>query len=258
MVGNKNRHRSMPLAFIIWVVFFCYAICAALIVQKVLLPLIPSLHAGGGLVSGDAIYFDSVAVKLAEQIRQYGWGSWQLFPATGASGNVAILGALYAVFGHDPTLIIPVNAAIHALGGVLIFLLARELSGKESIGTYAGVIAGSLFIIFPSALNWYGQVHKDGYAIAGSLLILLTWVKAFRESPDMRGWLMLFLAHLAGVVLVGIVRPYNLKLLLVVTLFMWLMVVGWAALHSQLRQEMKRLLFLSAAAITLLGGLMAI
>ncbi len=258
MLENKNMHRSMPMALIIWVVFFCYAICAALVFQKVLLPLIPSLHAGGGLITGDSIFFDSVAVKLAEQIRLYGWGSWQLYPANGEAGNVAILGALYAVFGHDPTLIIPVNAAIHALGGVLIFLLARELSGKESIGTYAGIIASGLFIIFPSALNWYGQLHKDGYAIAGTLLILLTWVKAFRGSPDMRGWLMLLLAHLAGVVLVGMVRPYNLKLLLVVTIFMWLMVVGWAVLRRQLRQELMPILFLLVAVITLLGGMRAI
>lgn len=117
---------------ILGVVYFCYAICAALIFQKVLLPLVPSLHAVGGLLSDDALYFDSVAWEMAERIRQDGWHNWHLFPAQGASGNVALLGALYAVFGHDPTLIIPVNAAIHALGGVLVFSLVYKHINNET------------------------------------------------------------------------------------------------------------------------------
>jgi len=273
---RKTPERQKRVAAILWVVFFCYAICAALIFQKVLLPLIPSMHAVGGLMSNDSIYFDSVAWKLAEQIQLHGWGSWQLYPAVGAAGNVGILAALYALFGHDPTLMIPVNAAIHALGGTLIFLLARELSGKETIGTYAGIVAASLFVIFPSALNWYGQVHKDGYAIAGTLLILLTWVRAVRGQsnghgkyaapedetrharfPDMRGWVMLLLAHFAGVVLVGIARPYNLKLLLIATLLVWLFIVTVAAFRHQLRREMKQVVFLLVSALTLVGGINA-
>lgn len=214
--SSMRQWRHLPL--ILWVVYFCYAICAALIFQKVLLPMVSSLHAVGGLLADDSLYFDSVAWKMAEQIHQYGWSSWQLFPAMGATGNVAILGALYALFGHDPTLIIPVNAAVHALGGVLIFVLARELASKQVVGTYAGVIAASLFIIFPSALNWFGQLHKDGYAIAGDLLILLSWIKAWRGLDSARDWLSLVLINLAGMVLVAIVRPYSLKLLLVATL----------------------------------------
>jgi hypothetical protein len=107
-------------------------------------------------------YFDSVASTLADSIRLNGWSSWQLYPAVGAAGNVAILGALYVFFGHDPALVIPVNAAIHALGGMLIYQITREISGKQLIGTYAGVVAATLFVIFPSALNWYAQIHKDG------------------------------------------------------------------------------------------------
>jgi hypothetical protein len=160
-------------AFILWVVFFCYAVCAALIFQKLLLPHLASIQTGSGLITNDATYFDSVAITLADEIKAHGWSSWRLYPANGASGNVAILGALYAFFGYDPSLAIPINAAIHAFGGLLIFLLARELATKESIGNYAGAIAGSLFVIFPSALVWYGQNHKDGYAIAGMLLTLL-------------------------------------------------------------------------------------
>lgn len=253
--SRNNFNPRKNIAFILWIVFFCYAVCAALIFQKLLLPLFPTLHAGGGLLSNDAIYFDSVASTLAENIRLNGWGSWQLYPAVGAAGNVAILGTLYVFFGHDPALIIPVNAAIHALGGVLIFLITRELSGKETIGSYAGVIAATLFVIFPSALNWYGQIHKDGYAIAGTLLIFLTWVKAFNNQYNVRGLLMLISGQLAGAMLVASVRPYGLKLLFIATMAVWLAVVINALLRRQFVHQVKLITFLLFAAITLIVGI---
>ncbi len=260
-IKSNNKHNlknGKHITAILGIVFFCYAICAALIFQKLLLPLFPSLHAGGGLLSNDAAYFDSVASALAQKISLHGWGSWQLYPAVGASGNVAILGALYAIFGHDPALIIPINAAIHALGGILIFMIARELSDKEVVGTYAGVIAATLFVIFPSALNWYGQVHKDGYAIAGALLILLTWLKAMRGWDRVRDWLVLMVWYFAGVFLVASVRPYNLKLLLVATVGAWLAIVVAAMICRHLGHKIKLLSFFFVAAITLAGGIMAV
>lgn len=248
-------YEGKSLAFILGVIFFCYSVCAALIFQKLLLPLVPSLHAGGGLLSNDSVYFDSVATSLAEQIRLFGWSSWHLYPATGASGNVAILGALYAIFGHDPTLIIPVNALVHAIGGVLIFMITRELSDKQAFGIYAGIIAATLFIVFPSALNWYGQIHKDGYAIAGTLLILLTWVKAVRDQYNVRYWGALLLSNFLGVVLVASVRPYGLKLLLIATLGALAIIVVVALMRHQFIRKIKVIFFFFLATITLAGGL---
>lgn len=250
-----NPFKNFP--FVLWVVFFCYAICTALLFQKVVLPLIPSLHAGHGLMTNDAAYFDSVASAVAEQIRLHGWSSWQIYPANGARGNVAVLGALYALFGHDPTLIIPVNAAIHALGGLLIFLLARALSDKPSVGIYAGVIAASLFVMFPSALTWYGQNHKDGYAIAGSLLILLTWVRAVMETHTIRSWLALSLIHFLGVVLIGMVRPYNLIVLFAATIG----AIGFISCIFLWQRQFKRVatlvIFFMICTITLAMGIKA-
>lgn len=243
------------IAFILWVVFFCYSVCAALIFQKLLLPLIPSMHAGGGLLSNDAIYFDSVASALADSIRLNGWSSWQLYPAVGAAGNVAILGALYVFFGHDPALVIPVNAAIHALGGMLIYQITREISGKQLIGTYAGVIAATLFVIFPSALNWYAQIHKDGYAIAGMLLIFWTWVKVLNEQYNFHGLLTLTLSQLVGVLLIASVRPYGLKLLIVATLMVCAILVINALLRRQLLQQLKPIMFFLISVIILASTL---
>ena len=233
-----NPLKHIPLT--LWVVFFCYSICAALIFQKLLLPLVPSEHAGGGLLFNDAVYFDSLAWDIAQWVQSHGWGSFELFAV---SGHVTILSALYIIFGHDPALIIPVNAAVHALGGLLIFLLARELSGKEPLGTYAGILAASLFVIFPSALSWFGQLHKDSYVIAGMLLILFTWMKAIRRSADAGGWITLMIGQLAGVFLIASFRCYNVLILIAVTSGLCLVIVIAGILRRQLRRASVLLLF---------------
>ncbi len=123
-------------ARLLWVIFFCYAVVAALLFQKILLPLVPSLHAGQGLMSNDPSFFHSMAVQITETIRSDGWGSLHIW-ADYTAGNVAVLACLYTLFGPDPSLIIPINAAFHAAGGVLIFLLACELSPGK-VGRYGG------------------------------------------------------------------------------------------------------------------------
>ncbi len=244
-------------SLVLWLIFFCYATFAALLFQKLLLTLVPSLHASGGLLPNDAAYFDSVAWELAEKIRLYGWENWKLFPSTASSGNVAIVSALYAVFGHDPSLVIPINAAMHALGGLLIFLLARELADNSSVGNSAGFFAATLFIIYPTSLSWYGQNLKDVYAIAGTLLVLLTWVKAVRGPSGIRDWLLLIIGKFIGILLIASVRPYGLRVLLVATFGMWLAVILTAALRHQTRHFLKLTLFFLAAIITLAGGIKA-
>ncbi|MFZ3087189.1 MAG: lipid II flippase MurJ [Methylotenera sp.] len=240
---KNNKLNNKPIAIILWVIFFCYSVCAALIFQKVLLSLIPSMHASGGLLPNDSAYFHSVAVNLAEQIRVYGWSAWKLFPTASASGNTAMLAALYRLFGYDPSLIIPINAAIHALGGLLVFYITREVATKNNVGTYAGIIAAILFITFPSSLNWYGQVHKDGYVIAGTLLVLLTWLKAINGQGSNRAWLLVILANLAGVFLVGSVRPYNLIFILLATLGALILLMILYAIRRQLLINIKTFIF---------------
>ena len=250
--------RIKYLSVVLWVVFYCYSVCLALIFQKVLLPLVPSLHGGGGLLANDAIYFDSVAMQMAENIRLLGWGAWTFFPAQGAAGNVAILGALYALFGHDPALIIPVNAGIHALGGTLIFLIICEISEKKDVGTFAGILAAGLFVVFPSALNWYGQIHKDGYAIAGSLLVCWAWLLAVNRQLDIRMCFFVLCIQLFGIVLLGIVRPYSLKLLLITALGALFLISFMALIRRQFVQKIGVLLIFAASLILLVGGMKAV
>lgn len=209
---NERLHRSLPSP-IVFLLFFSYATAAALLFQKFLLPLVASAHHGQGLVEGDSAIFHTIAIDLAERIRLHGWSEWTMYPSEGATGNVALLAALYVLFGKDPSLMVPVNAAIHALTGTLLFLLGRMLWAGR-IGALAGMIAGTLYVVFPSALNWYGQIHKDGFSIAGTMLVLTAWVAA--EVGRFGRWQtpIAISAALAGLALVVFVRPYNLMLVL--------------------------------------------
>ena len=208
MTGRVFRPLPAPIVFLL---FLSYATAAALLFQKFMLPLVVSAHHGQGLVEGDSAYFHAVAVDLADRIRLNGWSEWRFYPTHGATGNVALLAGLYVLFGEDPSLMVPVNAAMHALTGTLLFLLGRMLWAGR-VGTLAGMIAGTLYVVFPSALNWYGQIHKDGFAIAGTLLVLKAWVST--EAGRSGRWLApsILSMALAGLALIMFVRPYNLLL----------------------------------------------
>src|ERR1041384_8821752 len=98
---------SFPNPLLVWGIAFIYAVVLGLTLQKLILPLMPSLHAEQGLLQQDAIYFHTVAVQLAERIRTIGWSEWKLFSANGATGNVGLLAALYVLLGPKPGWFLP-------------------------------------------------------------------------------------------------------------------------------------------------------
>lgn len=245
--NGRFRHDNVIL---LWIVFFCYSIYAALFFQKLLLPLIPSLHAGNGLMHNDAILFHSEAIEMAKSIKLNGWSSWTIWPGKYFAGNVAILSVLYALFGYDPALIVPVNALFHATGGILIYLLGREL-WPGRVGNIGGMIAASLFIVFPSALNWYGQLHKDGYAIAGVLLILFSWVWALGRQATLKTGIWLIVGTTAGIFLVALVRPYELKLLFCAGLLLFVLLIFYILFSSIFRVRRMLICYFLAALIVL-------
>ncbi|WP_319409907.1 hypothetical protein [uncultured Desulfosarcina sp.] len=241
--------------FFVWLSFFCYSMLAAWLFRKAILPLFPSFNAGNGLITDDASYFDSVAYSLAERIHLQGWGEWHVYPAPYAGINVALLGAIYVLFGHHTALMMPVGSALHAMGGVLILILARELGDKTLASTCAGFLAASLYVIFPSALTWFSQNLKDSYMIAGSLLVLLTWIKASENSCRFQDWILLSLYHLIGVMLIAGVRPYNLILLFIATIGALSIVSLGSVVQHHLRNIVKPASFFAIAFITIVVGI---
>jgi len=246
-----SRTFRPPPPAILFLLFFSYATAAALLFQKFLLPLIASAHHGQGLMEGDSAYFHSVAVDLAERIRLHGWSEWRVYPTHAATGNVALLAGLYVLFGEDPSLMVPVNAAIHALTGTLLFLLGRMLWPGRA-GTLAGMIAGMLYVVFPSALNWYGQIHKDGFAFAGTALVLTAWVIAETGLPMLKRALAVIAVAMAGLGLIAFVRPYNLLLVLAGVLVILVFTLG-SIWKNRKSLAFRRTLFLQLT-IVLMGG----
>ncbi len=205
--GNKF---SLPPLAILWIAFFSYTTSVALLFQYLVLPMVPSLHAGQGLLSQDSLYFHRVAQTLADAIARDGWSAWTPWPTPSAHGNVAVLAALYAIFGPNPSSAIPINACIHASSGLLLILIGRELSSSRP-AHWGALVAACLFIGFPSALNWYGQIHKDGYGILGFLLVLYSGVKLLRLER-LREAANPLIAAGAGLALTAFARPNNLQL----------------------------------------------
>lgn len=208
-LDSKNSASVVMLIFI-WLIFFIYTTSAALLFQQFVLPMETSLHAGQGLLSQDSMYFHKVAQNLATLILRDGWSAWTPYPTPSAGGNVAVLSALYVFFGPNPSSVIPINAMLHASGGVVLILIGRGLSSSRA-ARLGSVLAACLFVGFPSALNWYGQVHKDGYAILGFFLLLYSGVEIIRLDTLTRGVIPLIAAVL-GLLFTAFVRTDNLQL----------------------------------------------
>lgn len=204
---------SRRLVFWIWVVCFLYAIAVGLVLQKLVLPMMPDMHAGHGLMRDDAIFFHDTAVAMAERIRAFGWGEWRLMPSGAATGNVGLLAALYALLGPEPAFFLPLTSAFHAMGAILVLLIALQVLPTRE-GMYGGLFAGFFFLVFPSALVWFGQNHKDAFAIAGFLLALLAFLKCL-DSAGFYRFLLNSLLFLLGLGLVAIMRPHLVIIYLV-------------------------------------------
>ncbi len=217
MIKNQNTKQSLSIGLSLWITLFCFTVVIALLFQKLILPNIPSMHAGYGLLNNDAIYFHQIAVEMAANIEVLGWSLDTVWPsAQGATGNVAVLAVLYDLLGVDPSVILPINAALHASSGVLIFLVVQLLYPGH-IGRNAGFIAAILFVVLPSTLNWYAQVHKDGYAITGTLLVLYVWLRFFYQPQNFRSAMIFVVGSFVGALLILFVRPYSIVFLVVAT-----------------------------------------
>lgn len=221
----------------------------ALMFQKLILPLLPTLHAGHGLLFNDPIYFHTVASTLAEKIRASGWSAWQFSP-DGVGGHIGILAALYATMGPDPAWFIPINAAAHATGALMIYKLGPTLLHGRA-GMVGGFVAALCFLVFPSALQWYGQNLKDAFAIAGLLMMLYSQMRALTG-----GGLSVFPLTVAGAGLLATVKPDFLIIVVVGFGASWLIVV--LALATQGRVFKERSALVRGLILTVIVGMFSL
>ncbi|HZU06167.1 MAG TPA: hypothetical protein VFB73_09335 [Chloroflexota bacterium] len=165
-------------ALALWLAVFAYAALAALAVQLLLLPhLFPRWHAGHGLlVGGDWLAYHDLAAELAAALRAQGWAAWQLRPEGHSVAGLAAI--VYALTVPEPWTLIPLNAALHATAAVVLFRLVQVLVPRSRLALW-GVLP---FVLYPSAMAWYAQLLKDGYAVLGYLLFLYGWVRLLQPA----------------------------------------------------------------------------
>ena len=219
----------------IWTFFFVYAAATALLLQLVVLPfLLPRLHAGNGLLAGyDWVGFHAIAAELAEKIHAQGWFVWELRPGLQAPSGIAA--ALYVLTVPHPWVLVPLNAAIHATTGVVLVRIMQSFV-PDLRHALACVLP---FMLFPSAMTWYAQIHKDGYYYAGIFLSLYGWILLARletwkgrAGRPLLGLLWIFV----GCLLIWVVRPYGVKLMQGIGVIFTLMLVPLFVFRGLRRQ----------------------
>lgn len=211
-----------------------------MVFQKLALPLLPSLHAGNGLLKNDAFVFHQTALSLALDIHQHGWSRWSLFPP-GSTGNTGLLSGIYALFGSDPVFFIPFSAAAHALGATLIYKIGSLLL-RGNVGMLGGVLAALVFLLTASSLQWYSQPLKDSFAISGVFLVLLGWIYSLNDNPTFKTCLSIFVKILLGSLLITFVRPYFTIAIAQILFLVWLGIFFWCLLNKNTHKEWKPLL----------------
>jgi hypothetical protein len=195
----------------LWGVFFLYPVAAALFVQLILLPVFfKQWGAGQGLlVGGDSLQFHQWAVSLAEKIHAQGWSAWELRPHPEAASGIEAI--FYVLFLPHPWVLIPLYAGLHATAAFILFKIILRLT-KNRVLSLMAVLP---FWLYPSAMTWYTQIHKDGYMIAGALLILLAWLR-LGDTYTWKHWqniLISLVFMFTGALLAWLVRPYSMQMM---------------------------------------------
>lgn len=217
MIGTITRKISHILnekrAAWFWWVFFCYTALVSLFVQLVLLPyLFPQWHAGHGLLISyyDAQSTHNWALELAENIHTHGWSAWELHYR--GQGNAGIAAALYAVTLPEPWVLIPLHAVLHATATLFLLLIIDSFLSNR----YLAILAVLPFLLYPSAMTWYSQPLKDGYSIAGVIMIVYGWILIAERERWKKQWvnsLMSILLIFCGSFLAWVARPYVVSIM---------------------------------------------
>ena len=193
----------------VWLVFFVFTMLVATCVQLVIIPAFASAWSAnaGLLTAGDSASFHEKAVILARTVREQGWSAWYLWPD--GQGPAGIAGAIYAVTTSQPWVLIPLNAALHATSGILLMLILELFISNRRIAFCSAIP----FIVFPSAMIWYAQIHKDSYTIPGSLLFILGWALLTHLETWKNGKFIFAAAFVfIGSFFIWLMRPYQVEI----------------------------------------------
>jgi hypothetical protein len=244
-----DRTLFFPGSVSIFLFAFFFATVAGLLTQFVVLPyLLPSIHAGHGLLmGGDWIGFHADAAELADKISQQGWAAYELRPR--GQAPIGISAIVYLVTGiHEPWVLVPLHALLFAAIVVGFFNIFRRFSGSRNAAA-----AALLLVFLPSSLMLYAQIHKDSWAIAGTVWIfaaLIAYATIERIAPKQHAVLIMVTG--GATALVWLVRAYLLQLLLAGLLVGIVFLIAWTVLTCRRRIFIRELSRFSGVAACLL------
>ncbi len=189
-------------------------VLVSIVLQFLLLPkILPHLHGGDGMLSGsDSVEFHRKAVLYADKLEKKGWSSWRLDTGPKMSQQpVTIAGAIYFATGiREPWAVIPFNAFFHAATSILLMNIYMRFVSKAKIA----LLALGPFVLFPSAMAWYAQIHRDGIYIFGIVLFVLSLILMLEKSCRKRDFILSGLTCFTGAMIAWSMRQYSLLLVI--------------------------------------------
>jgi len=206
-----------------------FTVLVSLAVQLVIVPAIPEINGGHGLLAGgDAVGFHDVAVQLAETMRSQGWSGWELRPNTWAPAGIAA--AFYYATGiYEPFVLIPLNCLLYSVGMYFIYCSIRRI--MPSAFQWMAI---SPLLLFPSSLIIYSQISRDVLTFSGvSVFLFLLVSAALHERTGFRTLPRYFILAVAASALLWVGRPYLLKVVAVCLAATYLVLIGWRLMQRK-------------------------
>lgn len=205
-VTPLRHHRLLTLLFLFALV---YRLLIAGVMRELVLPQMGSSVQGH--MEGEPLYYHTVAQAQLAKLQTSGLQSFELWPS--GQGPAGIASLLYWVW-NNPYIVVLVNMLLHGISAVaMALILMRWFSPTVAI-------IGTVPLVFsPYMMLWFSQVNKESYALVGVLLFTLGALKLFgaKSYASWREPLPAVLTALAGIALLGLVRPYVNQMLLPVS-----------------------------------------
>lgn len=188
-----------------WLVFtiaFLFALVAMIAAREIVISKM-NLVAESGNLAGDPQVYNTVALKKLSQMEAEGLKEFEFRPEGSGPAGIASLSYYFfdSVYG-----VIVINALLHALSVLCIFLILSFWFHRN-----IAFVASIPFLVSPYMMVWYSQINKDSYAGAGSLLLILGFLKLLHVE-GFKKYAQAALIALSGVLLIFLVRPYLNKI----------------------------------------------
>jgi hypothetical protein len=203
--------------------------------------LVPNyIPSENGHILGDPLLYHNLALEQVENMREQGWGAFQLhFSNQGTAGVTSLLYLIYP----SPYFVVLLNALLH---GVACAAVTRLLLVWFS--PIVSLLATLPLLISPANIFWLAQINKETYAITGCALFFLGYTLSLKGAVQGTfTWLWLLVA-IAGVFLVYIPRPHLNQMLM----FGFVVASGFVVVNIVVQRKYKAALFVALQAVVLI------